>query len=84
MTPDLNIASRPCLCMERFCRVPMAPLIESVSLVLDMSLTICGEFIMAELEDHHGRLGHDHLVLVVQQLGNGPGGQVSVVLVVDE
>ena len=43
--------------------------------------------LLAELVDHHGGLADHHLVLVVQQLdefGDGPGGQVGVVLVVDE
>ena len=43
--------------------------------------------LLAELEDHHGGLGHDHLNLVVEQLdelGDGPGDQDGVVLVVDK
>ena len=48
---------------------------------------VAAGLLLAELEDRHGGLGHDHLVLVVQQLDelrDGPGDQDGVVLVVDK
>ena len=42
---------------------------------------------LAELVAHHGGLAHHQLVLVVQeldQLRDGPGGQVCVILIVDQ
>ena len=80
------MASKPCLCMERLWRVPTAPLVDSRSLVWVIALTRASTILWLFMMSW-GTIMAAWLTTTCRsrdQLRDGPGGQVYVILIFDQ